>query len=171
VSCVAVFSRPDWAGLGEFETFSTLQAIARIYGGFMANVFPNLGKAAALEVLLASPTVFTLHLYKNSLVIDRDTILADLDEADFDGYSEEDISTWGTIYIDPVDNAATSDADETIFLCASSSTPNIIYGAYFTDQIGDLWWIDEFSAPQVMGDSGNTFGYSPQFKVESKLNN
>lgn len=66
-------------------------------------------------------------LYKNPVTITRDSVLADFDVADFDGYADSAAVTWTAPYYD-VDQTALAMADAQAFISSGNTTPNQIYG-------------------------------------------
>lgn len=73
-----------------------------------------------------------LKLFQNDVIPTRDSVLADLDEADFTGYADVNAVAFGTPYYD-ADGAGIVTAPSHEFVATGSTIANVIYGFYLTD--------------------------------------
>src|SRR6185369_1853146 len=100
------------------------------------------------------------HLYKNDLTPDKDTVLGDLVEADFSGYSSVTVTAWnyGSISLDAEDRAFTTGTPDAVFTHSGGATDNDIYGYYVLGNSGELMWVQRYDdAPFAMDGAGRTF--------------
>jgi len=73
-----------------------------------------------------------LHLYKAPTTpLGPDVVLADLVDADFDGYSALDPVVWSAVFLDPTGDGVMNSGSH-VFQASGGTTPNTIYGAYLT---------------------------------------
>lgn len=104
-------------------------------------VIPNAGEEAFLDLILASG--YTLHLFKNDATISESTVVGDLTEADFTGYSSIAL-TGGSWVTTPADPSTGTYAQQT-FTSSADQTPQVIYGYYVTLTAGGaLRWVEKF---------------------------
>jgi len=98
-------------------------------------VIPSPQLLAGLTALLGTHgpfTTMTLGLYQNQVTLGRNSVLADLTPASFVGYAAVAGIAFSAAYLD-VDGSALAIGASTLFLCTASTTPNTIFGYYFTD--------------------------------------
>lgn len=76
-----------------------------------------------------------IRLFKNDITPDEDTVLADLTEADFDGYAESGAVTWGEVH-NGNDGSVEMQAGSQEFHCTGGTTPNEIFGYMIVDSGG-----------------------------------
>lgn len=95
-----------------------------------------------------------LHLFKNDINPNADTILADFEECDFDGYAAATV-TWSNAFFD-TDDIALSSGGEILFT-QDDAIGNNVYGGYLTNTAGDkLLWSGRLpDAPYPMAESGD----------------
>lgn len=135
-------------------------------------IVPRVSELDLLTKLLASAGYITggkIHLYKTSISLSGTTVLADFTEADYDGYAAATVTTWNSPVIN-VDGKAEATAPGTFFSPTGSTTPNTIYGYYFTDSTGGiLLFAESFDTPQNM--SGPTSGFTlvPDLTLSSEV--
>lgn len=99
----------------------------------MAAVFPDEGERWLLGLVKAhlDGSLASLHLFKNDVDPDGDTVQSDLVECDFDGYASINLTPWSTVIT--VAGKAFTQAQLAIFLCTGGSAPNDVYGYYVLD--------------------------------------
>lgn len=123
-------------------------------------VVPQSGAAVLLEKGLDGLTATVdLHLYQNDMAPSPSSVLADFTEADYDGYAEETITpaTWA-VFLQGISQAVAV-GPGVVFSPTGSTTPNVIYGYYVTDNTGArLLWAERFAEPKVM--NGVTTGFT-----------
>lgn len=98
-------------------------------------VIPTTEQLTILAALINTGAPFEapiVKLFQNDVVPDVNTVLADLDEADFAGYADVNGPTWGTPYIDVDGNALVTAASHE-FVASGPTPANTIYGWYMTD--------------------------------------
>jgi len=114
----------------------------------MVNVIPNTGKVFIGATIQTALAVSTIKLFKNDMVPDVGTVLADFTEADFSGYAAQAVATWGVPYIDQVNGGVSITAPAHQFQAANPTTvPNTVYGYYLEDTGGNLVQAGRFDAP------------------------
>lgn len=103
------------------------------------------GLEQAAVGLRGSGGITTVHLLKTAIVPDEDTVLADLEEADFDGYAPQAIPGWTNSHIalPPPYNVADKQTSDTVtFAAFDQDGTYVIYGLYLTDADGALLGVD-----------------------------
>lgn len=85
---------------------------------------------------LLDPATLEVRLFKNDVDVDEDTVLADLEEADFSGYSAV-APEWNGPYEDQTDNLVDLLAGSATFATgATVTTPNNVYGVMLVGGVG-----------------------------------
>jgi hypothetical protein len=124
----------------------------------MAVVFPDVGKEVALAVLFDAGRNPKIKLFKNNLNPVVATVLTDLTEADFSGYADIDLSAASAAAIDGTDRGF-RELDANTFTHNGGATTNSVYGWYVVlddpSPAAELFMIERFSAPQLMGSVGD----------------
>lgn len=127
-------------------------------------VVPTTQLLAGLTALLGTHgpfTTMTLRLYANPITLQRSTLLADLTEATFVGYAAAAGVTFSASYVD-VDGSALALGADNVFICTSATTPNTIYGYYFTDAGNtNLLIAYSFANPVPISAVGNAVAIAP----------
>lgn len=81
------------------------------------------------------------HLFVNPAILSIDTVLADLTEATYPGYYQQNISGWSPATVQG--SGATSWSDPIVFGCAGGMAPEYVYGYYVTrGSPGRLLWAE-----------------------------
>lgn len=123
----------------------------------------------ALRKILDSQAPFLgkhLHLFQNNWTFDRNTVLTDLVECDFDGYASQD-PVWTASFQNGVEDVATSPS-LTFTAGAGLAGPQTVYGYYFLDEDGDLSWGETFAGgPVTIAVIGQTLVVYPQLKAKN----
>ncbi len=88
----------------------------------------------------------TVHLYKNDYTPSIGTVIGDLIEADFDGYAASSAVTWGAV-VQSSDGTPLVIGDTKTAVATGSTTPNTVYGYYYTDSGGNLKGAAKFDEP------------------------
>lgn len=102
---------------------------------------PSAQLLLGLTALMAAAAPFhlmDLHLYANPVALGPNTAIGDFVEATFVGYAKIVAETFTTPYLD-VDNTALALGADQAFICTAGTTPNTIYGYYFTDSTDLLY--------------------------------
>ena len=135
----------------------------------MALRFPDAGEVAALKAMVnhTSPGDLKLHLYKNDVTIDEDTVIGDVTESTEAGYAAVTLTGASWTVATGAGNVTTASYAEQTFTFTEAAT---VYGYYVTNNAGTiLMWIEEFTGgPYVLPASGgsvavtlNVIGQSP----------
>jgi hypothetical protein len=129
----------------------------------MANVVLQQGDVAILDRLrLDGQALHTLHLYQNNHTPSPTDVNGSYTEATFSGYGAVLLGTWTAAFVNG-SGQGEIDAAMATFTHNGGGTANTIYGAYVTDQAGDVVYAELFPAPQVMSSLGNSISYTPAF--------
>jgi len=95
----------------------------------------KLSSLAALTATGGPLAGVKVHLFQNNIIPGPGTQLTDFVDATFDGYAAQAAGTWGAPYYGPDGNAHVT-APGLQFQPTGSTTPNTIYGAYYTNTAG-----------------------------------
>jgi len=108
-------------------------------------VTPSLNDLLSLwmaDALTAGPTFAHLKLFANNVTVSQTTELADLTEATFTGYAEQNLSAaadWLAALVDANGNVSRRDAVVYHFAASTPNlVPNTIYGYYLTNNANNL---------------------------------
>lgn len=105
-----------------------------------------------LEMLAQDPGALlssTLHLFQNDITPTVNTLLADLDEADFTGYAPLDPIVWDSAFITP-EGLYKLVGESTLFEMTATTVINTIYGWYVTRELATVDFLvvaKRFDAP------------------------
>jgi hypothetical protein len=133
----------------------------------MANLVLQQGDEKILNVLrLANDPLATLRLFQNNHVPAVGDVNANYTEATFSGYASVALGTWNPAFLNG-SNQGEIDAAPATFTHNAGATTNLIYGAYVTDNAGDVIYAERFGAPISMALNGDTFTYTPRFTAVS----
>lgn len=125
---------------------------------------PNVGKIIALANLTGG--TLTYHLFQAGPTDDRNAILADFTESDYEGYADQIATSWTTPVID-VNNYADSTADVMIWQPTGGSQPAQDALGYYVTASGDLVYFEYFDVPEQMNDEADGFALRPDLKAGS----
>lgn len=133
----------------------------------MANVVLQQGDLEILNVLrLANDPLATLRLFQNNHTPTVTDINANYTEATFNGYAAVALGIWNAAFINGSAQGEI-DAPAVTFTHTVGATTNTIYGAYVTDNAGDVIYAEKFTAPIIMASNGDSFTYTPKFTAVS----
>lgn len=102
-------------------------------------VIGNLEWLAILTELVAATNPWNgalISLFKNDIVPDAASLLADLTEADFSGYAASAAVTWGTPHFLPDGTAVVAGDAKTFVTASPAPVLNTVFGWYATDGAG-----------------------------------
>jgi len=110
--------------------------------------------AAALESFIADLTADTtwlggasVGLYQTQITPTDQTVLADLTEANYDGYARKVSHTWSPTFVDP-NGLYSKQAQTLVFQPTGDDTMNTIYGLFVTgDDSTALLAVEPFDSP------------------------
>lgn len=139
----------------------------------------NPGEAFLLEAAVGKTNVatgFKLKLFKNNVIVSRATVLGDLTEATFGGYTAGGIGllvgTWAAATAGSGSGIALSEKASIAYAQQSwtwSSGSETIYGFYITDNGGTvLIGVENFSASKLMSASGDSIKITPILTLSSE---
>lgn len=104
-------------------------------------------------------------LYKNAVSWSKDTVLADLTEADFDGYAEISPVSWVNSPEGPGNVPYMHGGSQSI-VCTGNTSPNEIFGWYLVNTAGtDLIAGYEFDQSVFANDAGDTIYWTILFML------
>jgi len=134
----------------------------------MATVFLQQGDLSFLNtVRLDGDCLKTLRLFKNDHVPDVADVNASYTEANFSGYASHALSTWNAAFLND-DDKGEIDADAHTFTHNGGGTSNTVYGAYVTNNAGDVVYAERFAAPRVMSANGDSIPYTARVSAVSQ---
>jgi hypothetical protein len=111
-----------------------------------------------------------LKLFKNSATLSHATVLSDLTEADFSGYSAYSLA--GGAVAGALDGSGRAVASYTAHtFTKSGATGNTIYGYWVEDSTGALLWCELFDTPIPMTVDGAFIQITPKFTDASQFSN
>ena len=105
----------------------------------------------------------SLRLFQNDFTPNADSLLAAFIVADFVGYANKTIVTWGAAFLDPT-GLATTLAPLQTWTPTNGVSPNTVFGCYFLDAGGDLVWSYRFPNPVYFADANSVFNMVPKFQ-------
>lgn len=133
----------------------------------MANVFLQQGDLEILDLVRTDGDVLkNLRLFKNNHVPAVTDGNGDYTQADFSGYAAVALGTWNAAFVN-ADGRGEIDADLATFTHNGGGTSNTVYGAYVTDNAGDIVYAERFDAPRVMASNGDAINYTPRVTAAS----
>lgn len=137
-----------------WPTYPTTQLVARLTAANLA-AYPTI-----------SPS--QLHLYKNDVVPDANSIVGMFTEADFNGYFPENI-TMSPVALNDA-NIPVAQGNLVHFQPTDELAPNTIYGVYITNNAGNLLIAAQrFDTPQPMNNALNVI--AGLWRVSEPLSN
>jgi hypothetical protein len=119
-------------------------------------LYPNGGALYLASLMRTALALSTLHLYKAiSSPLNPGTTLANLTEADYDGYALKTITAWLTPYLDPLGGATIQSGTQQFDFVSVPLTTNTILGFYLLNAAGALVFVGNFDAPIAMAANGD----------------
>lgn len=125
-----------------------------------------------LDALIAEDGLLdgaTVHLFTNNVVPAVDTVVGDLEEAAFTGYSASTAVVWGAVYNIPNGKAVQGDRKQFTASAAPGSEVTV-YGYYLMSGAGSPTYLgaELFDTPVVIAASGDAVGVVPSFSVKNQ---
>lgn len=106
----------------------------------------------------------TLKLFKTNVTVSASTVVGDLTEADFSGYSAKTLTRGSWTVTQVSSKASASYSDQTFTASSGSQT---LYGYYIVDNSGNLLWAENFTSSKTI-DSSNPLVISLKFTLASE---
>lgn len=111
----------------------------------------------------------TIHLYKNDYTPIDTTVLGNLTEADFDGYTSLTVTGWSAAALN-ADNKAATVAPLQTWTKSAGATPNTVYGVFMKDGSGNLLSAERNPAGGVLiTATGQTYSNLPRYTDKSEF--
>lgn len=108
-------------------------------------------------------------LFQNDITPSKQTLLADLVEATFDGYARSAAVTWGTVGQTST-GAAEVYGDTKLFTSSGDTTPNTIYGFALVNTGGTaVEYAERFASPIPVSQTGITVPVTPRYTRDSDV--
>lgn len=101
------------------------------------------GSKMALYKAIASP-------------ISPSTVLADITEADYDGYAQKTLTTWNVPYLDPAGGASIQPGTQQFDFVSGALITNVVLGFYVLNAAGALIFVGNFDSPIAMAHDGDS---------------
>ncbi len=125
---------------------------------------PLIVPASAENILcdLVVSAATKIKLFKSNTTPSGSTVVGDLTECDFAGYSAANL-TWASA--SQVSSKGSATASDVTFTASSGS--QTVYGYYACKTDGTLLWVERFGSSKVI-DSSNPITISPKFTLSSE---
>ncbi len=123
-------------------------------------IVPSSAENVLADLIVAAAT--KIKLFKNNVTPSASTVVGDLTEADYAGYTYESL-TWGSAT--QVSAKGTAVADDVAFEASSGS--QTIYGYWVTKTDNTLLWVERFATAKTI-DSSNPITISAKFTLSSE---
>jgi|ERR1700761_331989 len=138
-------------------------------------ILPDEGIADQLSYILSSTISgvlpWQLILFTNDLTPDSDTVLADLEEAEWPGYMRKTLtrSDWTTPEVNAGCASSTYGTYPIVWYVGEITTPVTNYGAAFIDQtVGVIRWVQRFDDEDLFEiTTGGQYSYLPTYTLTS----
>jgi hypothetical protein len=133
------------------------------------NMNPVVANNATLLAILAELTATgnlydgaKLMLIKSDFVIQPETVLADLDEADFHGYARSAAITWSAPFVSPTNTPVVAGDLKSFVATATFANPNSIFGWAMVDGGGTTLLVARhFETPVIITAAGQAVQVVP----------
>jgi len=124
----------------------------------MAGIVPDVGELDCVNILRLAwnGEACKLRLFKNDYTPVAGTTLANLTEADFSTYANQNCNSWASPITDVAGKAFTIEQVHQWVLSSTPATGNTIYGYYFTRASGALVFAERFAVPVPMASEGTS---------------
>lgn len=133
----------------------------------MAGVWSDQGIADALDAITADVPVSTakLRLFKSNTSISNTTVLSDLTESTFAGYSAQNLTSWSLSAV----TAHVAKSDPAAISWTITSGTEAVYGWYATNSAGTrLLWAQRDPAAPVNLDAAGLNVYTVTASLQAK---
>lgn len=125
-------------------------------------LYPNSSCLEIMDLMRTDLEDCTVHLFQNDLTPTPSTVLADLEECDFSGYTEKVVTALLPAYIDPAGGASaqipTQQFDHT-----GGVVSNMVYGFWVETTGGDLRLVGSFEEAIPMSALGQSIPVDIKF--------
>jgi hypothetical protein len=120
-------------------------------------LYPNSAALYLAGLVKAALAASHLCLYKAiSAPLSPSTVIANLTEADYDGYARKALAAWNNPYLDPAGGASIQSGTQQFDFVAVPLTTNVVIGWYLLNAAGDLVAVGNFDNPIAMTQNGDS---------------
>lgn len=131
-------------------------------------MIPDSAKPSWLDNFIQGAKPITAHLYVNNHEPEDADSLGDYVEATFGGYTPRPVGTWNAP-LQREEGVVTVNAVGVQFTYDGTGASPKVFGAYFTDYLGQLLWVQELTnPPRYLLKNGDTIGVVPEIGLTSK---
>lgn len=131
----------------------------------MAIVVPKAQQLTQLsDIIAARLDGGSLRLFQNNYVPDSSSNAASFTVANFTGYANKTIATWGAPFLDGT-NVPSTLAPLQTFTATASTVTNIVYGVYYLDAGGELVFAERFATPMSFNAADVALPMVPRFQL------
>jgi len=138
-------------------------------------VLTNAGELVLLRWLLKETNLtamtFSLHLFKNNITVNRNTVVGDFTEATFGSYAAKALTraNW-TSPVTVSDKALSTYTSTAQQWSSNGGAPETIYGYYITDDdTGTALWAENFAQSRIVAEF-DTIDVLPVATLDSEFN-
>jgi hypothetical protein len=108
-------------------------------------VVPYVSQITIIEILILNVEIH-IHLYKNDVPLENDTVITDLVEANYPGYASQIASGWSSA--ETIARRAQTSAEPLTFSRTGTTAPQDIFGYYATTATPTiLLWVERAERP------------------------
>lgn len=109
-----------------------------------------------------------LALYQNDITPGPDTVFADFQPCNFEGYGGAQTLTFPDAAIPTADGAAVISAQPVVFTCTGPAVPQRVFGYFVYYNVGPtLLWAERLQQRLFMRNDGDFFAFSPTLNARS----
>lgn len=120
-------------------------------------LYPNSAALYLAGLVRTALAASKMALYKAiAAPLSPSTVLADLTEADYDGYAQKTLTNWLAAYLDPAGGASIQSGTQQFDFVHSAGDTNVVLGFYVLNAAGDLVVVGSFAAPISMTQNGDS---------------
>jgi hypothetical protein len=129
-------------------------------------LYPNVGCMEGIELIRTALALCKVKLFQNDILPGASTVVADLEEADFDGYTPEVVTALLPAYLDPA-GGASAQIGTVQFDHTGGPVANVCYGFWVEAAAGDLWLVGRFEEGIPMGKVGDALPIDVKFNFSN----
>lgn len=124
----------------------------------MPTYVPNAAELLLITHLFKTetPPNLTCHLFKNDLSVTESTVVGDITEADFEGYSDLSLTRANWSNPTTVSGEAEISYGQTLNFASTDEELQTVYGLYLTENTNDqLVYIEKFDVAKTIEEGSN----------------